>query len=95
MLRYIELRQKILIVSTKSDIKFDKSFLYKVFCCTLEGGVSSTNVVQGIRHVPRTGVSDEELIHEVTKASAAKKNMLLYSLKGKNIKSKCCSSRNQ
>ena len=82
MLRYIELKQKILIVSTKSDIKFDKSFLYKVFCCTLEGGLSSTNVVQGIRHLPRTGVSDEELIHEVTKASAAKKEHVAVQSEG-------------
>ena len=82
MLRYIELRQKILIVSTKSDIKFDKSFLYKVFCCTLEGGLSSTNVVQGIRHLPRTGVSDEELIHEVTKAKKKKKEHVAVQSEG-------------
>ena len=32
VLRCIELRQKILIASTKSDIKFDKPLLDKVFC---------------------------------------------------------------
>ena len=53
-----------------------------MFCCTLEGGLSSTNVVQGIRHLPRTGVSDEELIHEVTKASAAKKEHVAVQSEG-------------
>ena len=73
VLRCIELRQKILTASAKSDIKFGKSILDKVFCHTLERGLSSTYVVQEIRHLLRTGASDEELIFEVTKASAAEK----------------------
>ena len=73
VLRCIELRQKILTASAKSDIKFDKPILDKVFCHTLERGLSSTYVVQEIRHLLRTGASDEELIFEVTKASAAEK----------------------
>ena len=83
VLRCIELRQKILIASTKSDIKFDKPLLDKVFCRTPERGLSSTYVVQEIRHLLRTGVSDEELIFEVTKASAAKKELVAVQSKGK------------
>ena len=81
-LRCTELSQKILIASTKSDIKFGKILLDKMFCHTLERGFSSsTYVLQKIRHLLRTVVSDEELIFEVTKASAAEKE-LLHSLKG-------------
>ena len=83
VLRYIELRQKILITSRKSDVKFDKPLLDKVFCRTLERGLSSTYVVQEIRHLLRTGVSDEELIFEVTKASAAEKESFAVQSKAK------------
>ena len=74
VLRCIELRQKILIISTKSDIKFDKPLLDKVFCGTLERVGSSTYTIQEIRHLLRTGVSDEKLIFEETEASAAEKD---------------------
>ena len=83
LLRCIELRQKILIASAKSDIKFDKPLLDKVFCRTLESGLSSTYVVQEIMHLLRTGVSDEELIFEVTAASAAEKERVAIQSKGK------------
>ena len=81
-LRCIELRQKILITSTKSDIKFDKPLL-DVFYRTLERGLSVTYVVQKIRHLLRTGVSDEELVFEVTKVSAAEKERVAVPSKGK------------
>ena len=83
VLRCIELRQKILVVSDKSDIKFDKPLLDKVFCRTLERGLSSTYVVQEIRDKLRAGVSDEQLIYEVTKASAAEKERVAVQSKGK------------
>ena len=83
VLRYIELRQKILIASRKSDVKFYKPLLDKVFCRTLERGLSSTYVVQEIRHLLRTSVSDEELIFEVTKASAAEKESFAVQSKAK------------
>ena len=97
VLRYIELRQKILIASRKSDVKFDKPLLDKVFCRTLERGLSSTYVVQEIRHLLRTGVSDEELIFEVTKASAAEKESFAVQSKAKkkNTTGKYCAGRNQ
>ena len=79
VLRCIELRKKILTTSTKSDIKFYKPLLDKVFCRTLERGLSSTYVVQEIRHLLWTGISDEELIVGVT--NELKRNVLLYNLK--------------
>ena len=54
-----------------------------MFCCTLERGLSSSYVVQEIAHLLRTGVSDEELIFEVTKASAAEKEHVAVQSKGR------------
>ena len=96
VLRCIELRQKILIASTTSDIKFDKPLFDKVLCRTLERGLSSIYVAQEIRHLLRTGVPDEELIFEVTKASAAEKERVAVQSKGKkNTTGKYCARRNQ
>ena len=95
VLRCIELRQKILVASTKSDINFDKPLLDKVFYRTIERVLSSTYVVQEIRHLLRTCVSDEELIFEVKKLEQLKKNVLLYILKGKNTTGKYYVGRNQ
>ena len=54
-----------------------------MFCRTLERGLSRTYVVQTIRHLLRTGVSDEELIFEVTKATTAEKERVAIQSKGK------------
>ena len=54
-----------------------------MFFRTLERGPSSTYCVQEIRHLLRTGVSDEELIFEVTKASAAEKERVVVQSKWK------------
>ena len=59
--------------TTKSVIKFDKPLLDKVFYRTLQRGLSRTYVVEEIRHLLRTSVSDEELIFELTEATAAEK----------------------
>ena len=83
VIRYIELRQKILIASTKSGIKFYKPLLDKMFCRTLESILSSTYVVQKIRHLLSTSVSNEELIFKVTKASAAEKERAAVQSKSK------------
>ena len=71
------------MASRKFDIKFDRPLLDKVFCRRLERGLSSTYVVQEIRHLLRTGVPDEELITEVTKASAAERERIAVQNKGK------------
>ena len=74
VLRRIELRQKVLIASRKSYIKFDKRPPDKVFCTYLEGGLSRIYVVQEIRHLLRTGLSDEALTTEVTKCRGKRRN---------------------
>ena len=68
-----------------------------MFCRTRERGLSSTYVVQEIRHLLRTGVSDEELILEVTKASAAEKERVSVKSKGKKTLrvNTYCAGRNQ
>ena len=66
-----------------------------MFCRTLERGLSRTYVVQTIRHLLRTGVSDEELIFEVTKATTAEKERVAIQSKGKkNTTGKYCAGRN-
>lgn len=80
VLRRIELTQKVLIASRKSYIKFGKPPPDKVFCTYLEGELSRLYVVQEIRHLLRTGVSDEALTTEVTKCRGKKK---LYNIMGK------------
>ena len=54
-----------------------------MFCRTLKRGLSCTYVVQEIRHLLKTGVSDEKLLFEVTKASAAEKERVAVHSKGK------------
>ena len=54
-----------------------------MLCRTLERGLSSTYIVQEIRYLLRPGVSDEELIFEVTKDSAAEKERVAVQSKGK------------
>ena len=54
-----------------------------MLCRTLERGLSSIYIVQEIRYLLRPGVSDEELIFEVTKDSAAEKERVAIQSKGK------------
>ena len=54
-----------------------------MLCRTLERGLSSIYIVQEIRYLLRPGVSDEELIYEVTKDSAAEKERVAVRSKGK------------
>ena len=44
-----------------------------MFYRTLQRGLSTTYVVEEIRHLLRISVSDEELIFELTEATAAEK----------------------
>ena len=57
----------------KSDIKYDKNLVCKLFYKTLEKGMSSLYVVQEIKEGLRHSISDEDLIAAVTKASASEK----------------------
>ena len=62
-----------LLVSSKSDIKYDKDLVMKLFYRTLERGLLSLYVVQEIKPLLRSSVSDEDLITAVTKAAASEK----------------------
>ena len=75
VMRCIEVRQKVILASSKSvsEIKYDKGLVMKLFYRTLERGLLSSYVVQEIKPLLRSNVSDEELIAAVTKASASEK----------------------
>ena len=73
-MRCIEIRQKVVLASQKSDIKYDKELARKLFYRTLERGLLSSCVIQEIKLLIRNNASNEDLIAAVTKASATEKN---------------------
>ena len=70
VMRCIEIRQKVILASNKSDIKYDKELVRKLFYRTLERGLLSLYVIQEIKPLKRNNASDEDIIVAVTKASA-------------------------
>lgn len=83
IMRCIELRNKVLIASEKSEIPYDKPLVNKLFLRTLEYGITSQFILQEIRPLLRsTSVSDESLVSAITKASTAEKERL--SLQNRN-----------
>ena len=73
VIRCIEIRQKVILTSSKSDIKYDKELVRKIFYHTLKRGLLSLYVIQEIKSLVRNNASDGDLIAAVTKASATKK----------------------
>ena len=74
VMRCIEVRQKLLIASTKSDIPYDTKLVSKLFQRTLENGLSSSYVLQEIKLLLKSdAMTDEDLIAAVSKASSAEK----------------------
>ena len=73
VMRCIEIRQKVILASNKSDIKFDKELVRKLFHRTLERGCLSSYVMQEIKPLKRNNASDKDLIAAVTKASTTEK----------------------
>ena len=69
----IEIRQKVILASNKSDIKYDKELVRKLLYCTLGRGLLSSYVIQQIQPLIRNNASDEDLIAAVTKSSATEK----------------------
>ena len=67
-MRRIEIRQKVILASNKSDIKYDKELVRKLFYRTLEKGLLRSYVIQKIKSLIRNNASDENLIAAVTKA---------------------------
>ena len=69
----IAVRQKLLLVSEKSDIAYDTNLVCKLFYRTLENGLANSYVLNEIKPLLKAGVSDECLIAAVTKATASEK----------------------
>ena len=80
----IEIRQKVILASNKSVIKYDKELVRKLFYRTLERGLLSSYVIQEIKSLIRNNAYDEDLIAAVTKASATEKERNL--VQGKHHK---------
>ena len=86
VMRCIEIRQKVILASNKSDIKYDKELVRKLFYRTLERGLLSSYVIQEIKSLIRNNASDEDLIAAVTKFSATEKERNLVQGKHQNKK---------
>ena len=84
VMRCTEIRQKVILASNKSDIKFDKELVRKLFHRTLERGCLSSYVMQEIKPLKRNNASDKDLIAAVTKASTTEKERNL--VQGKHHK---------
>ena len=86
VMKCIEVRQRVLLASSKSDIKYDKGLVMKLFYRTLERGMLSSYVVQEIKPLLRSSVSDEDLITAVSKAAVSEKERNLALGKKKQLK---------
>ena len=73
VMKCIEVRRKVLLASSKSDIKYDKGLMMKLFYRTLERVLLSSYVVQKIKPLLRSSVSDKDLITAVSKAAVSEK----------------------
>ena len=73
VMRCIEISQKVILAFKKSDIRYDKELVRKLFYRTLERGLLSLRVIQEIKPLIRSNASNEDLIAAVTKASATEK----------------------
>ena len=85
VIKCIEVRQKVVLASNKSDIKYDKELVRKLSYRTLEKGLLSSYVIQKIKSLIRNNAS-EDLITAVTKASATEKERNLVQGKHHNKK---------
>lgn len=84
-MRYIEIRQKLIVSSDKADIKYDRALNQKLFLGTLERGILSQVVVQKFKHLLRQdSMCDEELLSAITKAACYKQEKDVRLSKSKN-----------
>ena len=83
-MRFIEIRQNVILGSNKSDIKYDKELVRKLFYRTLERGLLSSYVTPKIKPLIRNNTSVEDLVVAVTKASSTKEERNL--VQGKHHK---------
>lgn len=83
VMRCIDLRQKVLFASLKSDVKYDKALMLRLIFKTLEKDTTSIFILPGIEDLPRKCVSDEDLIEAVTRGSASEKERIATQGKAK------------
>ena len=62
VMRCNEIRQKVILASNKSDIKYDKELIRKFFYRTLKRGLLSWYVIKEIKPLLKNNSSDEDLI---------------------------------
>ena len=67
----------------KSDIKYDKNLVFKLFYKTPEKGISSSYIVKEIKEGLRHSISDEDLIAAVTKVFAPEKERIAVQSKAR------------
>ena len=82
VMRCIDLRQKVLFASLKSDVKYDKALMLRLIFKT-EKDTTSIFILPGIEDLPRKCVSDEDLIEAVTRGSASEKERIATQGKAK------------
>lgn len=82
VMRCIEIRQKLLLASQKSDIVYDKHLVSKLFLRTLENGISSMFVLNEIKPILRPDTPDEKLIAAVCRATSAEKQRQATQVQG-------------
>ena len=85
VVRCIETRQRVILAFMKSDIKYDKYLVFKLFYKTPEKGISSSYVVQEIKEGLRHSISDEDLIVAVTKGFASEKERIAVQSKARKM----------
>ena len=83
LMRCIETRQNVTLASMKSDKKYGKNLVCKLFYKTLEKTISSSYVVQEIKEDLKDNISDEGLMVAVTKASASEKESIVVQSKAR------------
>ena len=80
----IEIKQKVIMASNNSNIKYGKELVRKLFYHSLERRLLGSYVIQEIKSFIRNNVSDKDLIAAATKPSANEKERNL--IQGKHHK---------
>ena len=72
ILRYIELREKLILTSkTSGDIEYDEVLVSRLFLRSVERGIENNLILQEIRPVLRSqGVNDEDMLSATQRAAA-------------------------
>ena len=81
------MKQKLIMLFDKGDIKCDRALIQKLFLRTLERGIVSQMVVQEVKHLlSQDYVCDEELVSAITKATSYEQERDVHLSNSKNPK---------